>query len=856
MAQRGLPSNGPFISNTPSLKSTNANTHTLQQPDQYKYNQPEPIKGYFTVKATVGMPQSSDILALIDSGAMPSLLCRSVLPLGIEIKDSTVYLMGVSRKRIPVLGQADVPILLGNTILPHKFLIIDDSSMNFPQGCTAILGANFLAGHSIIINTVTWSLYRDQEWLSEMAPALIEGKHYSAPSIVPQEYPPSSIPVPSTECQSNDKNPVNYTVGKLAQSPKRKRRSKDLSSTDRNDLTNTPSQKSGASLRHTYVNSQKERYLTSGNQYLVMPVASYQLKTGTTAVKVSLLCSKTSKVIKQSEHEEYMVEQNLFCPGVYISQTAISGKHLMVQVTNTLKSPVMLFRSVPIASAFELTEDSCEFFNLEIWDKDKYVPMDFRDETSRVVMTMYTLSEMTTPRAEDLTQGPDDLDKALEFDPREVNPEPPIYDEQRFQEIMSQIDTSLWEIQSRDKERLKAILRDKQRALYLKGEPLPATHLVEHEIVLKDKDAIAHTRPRWTPIRLRPFVESEVGSYLKLGLAYRTNSPHTSPIVLVRKKVVQDPNLNPGQPNKGQGQYRCCVDWRKLNSMTVDTYYPQRSIDDLLHKMALATYITCMDMPSAFYQLPLAKLSQLYSAFTTHFGAFALTRAGMGMKGSSYTLSMALDMALGHLRPNVDNYADDIFVASNSIDAHMSHIESTLQAFIDANMVVSPEKSKFFRTEVHVLGHTVGRGVIKPDHDKTEAIMRMSPPKNRTGVRSFLGLTSFFRRFISRYAHIAKPLTVLTSESVPFVWTQKEQEAFDNLKQKLCEGLFLRAPGHTKCWYIISDTSSRAVSAWLAQRHEGVLQTVTYHSYVLKECELKWTLKTYECETLIIYNAL
>ena len=146
-------------------------------------------------------------------------------------------------------------------------------------------------------------------------------------------------------------------------------------------------------------------------------------------------------------------------------------------------------------------------------------------------------------------------------------------------------------------------------------------------------------------------------------------------------------------------------------------------------------------------------------------------------------------------------------MASNSIDAHMLNKESTIQAFIDANMVVSPEKSKFFRTEVHVLGHTVGRGVIKPDHDKTEAIMRMSPPKNRTGIRSFLGLTSFFRRFISRYAHIAKPLTVLTSESVPFVWTQKEQEAFDNLKQKLCEGPVLRAPDHTKCWYIISDAS-------------------------------------------------
>ena len=87
--------------------------------------------------------------------------------------------------------------------------------------------------------------------------------------------------------------------------------------------------------------------------------------------------------------------------------------------------------------------------------------------------------------------------------------------------------------------------------------------------------------------------------------------------------------------------------------MTIDTYYLQRSIDDLLHKMAMATGITCTDRPSEFYQLPLAKLSQLYSILIMHLGAFALKRAGMGMKGSSFMLSMVLDMALGHLRPKL-----------------------------------------------------------------------------------------------------------------------------------------------------------------------------------------------------------
>ena len=381
-------------------------------------------------------------MALIDSGAMPSLLCRSALPIGVVIKDSTVHLTGVSKKKIPIMGEAEVPFAIGSTLLSQRFLIVSDDQMEFPQGCTAILGANCLAGNSIIIDPVEWSLYRGQERLSEMSPAIIEGELYQAPDVTSQKHPPDhmlQIPVH----QRIEEEPVSFTIRETAWNHKKPTSSKPLPHREKQVPPIKHNNRLNARQRGNYVNGKREQCLATGNQYLVLPIASYQLKTGTTAVKVSLQCTKTDRVIQQSETQEFMVEQNLFCPGVFVSQTAISGKHLMVQVTNTLKSPIMLFRGVPIASAFELTEDSCEFYSLEIWNKDKYIPMDLKDETSRSVMTMYTLSEMTTPRAEDSTQGPDDLDKALEFDPREINPEPPTYDENRFQRIMSQIDTSL-----------------------------------------------------------------------------------------------------------------------------------------------------------------------------------------------------------------------------------------------------------------------------------------------------------------------------------------------------------------------------------------------------------------------------
>ena len=746
--------------------------------------------------------------------------------------------------------------------------------MSFPQGTKIILGADFIAQNHLTIDTGHWCICRDGLHVIDMLPSVINDKLYQPPKITEakaKEMIAQTLTRPTREGRDPQQNQQsdsgNRAISARQCTPQGITRPSNKNGTVQIPLANgqerQPQTHNTADNTDTHTNDTdrcahkkahehtSEKHTTDTDVYLVLPRASYKLKTGTTLVKIYLQCRRTGEIIRQDHKNDYMVKCNIAIPGVMVTQTAIAGKNFMVYVNNTNETPVILHRDIQISSAEKLIPEEYQWHHIEIGEGEHYKHCHMEDETSRAIMLIYTISDVTARAHDDTGQDWDQLDRELEFDPSEMSPDPVIYDEARFKKILDIIQPDTWNIPHEHKDQLIAILKEKQQALYLKGEALPYTHLIQHKIELTEPAAVAHTPPRWTPIRLRPFVEEEVGALLKLGLAYRTLSPHTSPIVLVRKKNIVDPQGNA----KGQG-HRVVVDFRRLNHISRCSFYPQRSVDELLHRLAAAKFITTLDMPLAYLQVALEKLSQAYCAFSTHLGAFTFTRMAMGLKNSSFTLSMALDMALSHLRPWTENYADDIYVASEDLQSHLQHISNTLEAFIKANMVVSCSKSKFCNKQVNILGHTLGNGYLKPHSEKTQAIQSMRPPKNRTGVRSFLGLTSFFRKFINQYAKIAKPLTELTSESVPFTWGPAQAEAFDTLKQKLCEEPVLRAPDFTKPWYILTDASSCALGAWLAQRHEGVLHPISYYSRLLKKNELNWTLDAYECETLAIYDAL
>ena len=167
-------------------------------------------------------------------------------------------------------------------------------------------------------------------------------------------------------------------------------------------------------------------------------------------------------------------------------------------------------------------------------------------------------------------------------------------------------------------------------------------------------------------------------------------------------------------------------------------------------------------------QIGLDEKSQPISAFSCHRGHFQFKRLPFGLVNGPHTMNKLMNMVFNDM-PFTEHFFDDIFCHSDSVEQHIEHLDACLKALIDANLQVSPEKSQMFKKQVQVLGHVVGNGKIKPGLDKTQAIREFPVPMSKTNVRSFLGLTGFYRRFVKNYAFFAKPLTHLTKDNVPFV---------------------------------------------------------------------------------------
>ena len=789
-----------------------------------------PVKGYYISNITIGTPVSQRVRALWDTGAMPTIICESALPIGTELHPSSVCLTGVSNKQIKVVGEANVYLQLGNSLLRQLMVVVPKNSMQFPQNCKIILAANFISHYQIVIDSHTWNTTKDGKTLVPLLPAIIDSKLY-APSVVE---PPTPRPHGSP---ARDASP-RVTSNRSQEDVHRSSPARQPSALKKKTQASPPPPTCEPCRR------QPPKASVSSDDYLVYPSAAYELKTGITNIKVHLQHRQSEHTIARDSDNSYVIEPKMVMPGVFVLQTAVSGKYLLVGIYNLNKSSEVLQRELPISTASRCPNNT-EFIGLEALQTDKrYTPMDIEDEASRTVFLIHTITEITA-QADDGQASPeynDLLDNALEYDPAEVNTSEVVYDEHRLHKLLSILKPDSWQIPESQREAAIDLVRKHQKAFHMKNEPLPATHLISHKIEVTDRHAIVHTPPRWTPIKMRQPVEVEMDGLLKLDLAYRSRSPHTSPIVMVRKR--------------DKNKWRMCVDYRALNKITRPMFYPTQSVDEILFRIAAAKILSILDMTQGYMQVPMETDSQEYTAFTTHLGAFAFSRMSFGLKNAAFTLSMLMDIVFEGLREHVANYHDDIFCFSQTVENHFQHLESTLSALIAANIRVSSDKTNLFVTQAHVLGHVVGNGTIRPDFDKTEDIANMAQPKNRTGVRSFLGMCSFFRKFIPNYAKIAAPLTLLTSDNVPWCWSTEQSSAFHTLKSKLMQGPVLRAPDFAKTWYLLTDASAGAIGSWLAQRHDGFLHPVAYHSRQLKSHELKWALDPYECEVLAIYDSL
>ncbi|KAL4291663.1 hypothetical protein GQ457_14G020350 [Hibiscus cannabinus] len=351
--------------------------------------------------------------------------------------------------------------------------------------------------------------------------------------------------------------------------------------------------------------------------------------------------------------------------------------------------------------------------------------------------------------------------------------------------------------------------------------------------------------PGTAPVSMAPYrmapkelkeLKVQLQELLDRGFIRPSVSPWGAPVLFVKKK---------------DGTLRLCIDYRKLNKLTIKNKYPLPRIDDLFDQFQGASVFSKIDLRSGYYQLKVKDSDVFKTAFRTRYGHYEFLVMPFGLTNAPAAF---MDMMNRVFQPYLDQFVvvfiDDILVYSRSEDEHEEHLRIVLQTLRENQLYAKFSKCEFWLNEVVFLGHIVSAEGIRVDPKKIEAIMDWKQPKNVSEVRSFLGLAGYYRRFVEGFSIIAAPLTKLLRKDVPFAWTETQQSSFDKLKMVLTEAPVLIQPESGKAYTVFSDASRTGLGCVLMQ--DG--KVVAYASRQLKSHESNYP--THDLELAAVIFAL
>ena len=365
--------------------------------------------------------------------------------------------------------------------------------------------------------------------------------------------------------------------------------------------------------------------------------------------------------------------------------------------------------------------------------------------------------------------------------------------------------------------------------------PLPGcTDTVEYDIELKTSEPIRSKFP--VPVNLRELFDNEVDNLLKLKIIQPSRSPYSSPVVMVQGS---------------DGTYRMTIDYRALNSVTVFQAEPPCLVEEDLHKFSGAKFFSELDLSRAYYQIKLTTKCRRLTAFPTRRGLMEFVRLPFGLVNACSAYAHLMRIVLEELE-NVTFYFDNIFVFGDTFDEHLNALSNVFIRLEKHGLTVKPSKCHFGFPIVNYLGFVVGLGEVKPQDDKIAAITKISLPETKKTLRSFLGLTSFYRKFIPNAATITASLTTKLKKGSPehLTWSEESIRDFNLLVRSLSASPVLKLPDVNKRFVLRSDASSVGIGAVLLQYHDDVPHPVAYASRQLLDRETRYS--TIEREFLAV----
>ena len=395
------------------------------------------------------------------------------------------------------------------------------------------------------------------------------------------------------------------------------------------------------------------------------------------------------------------------------------------------------------------------------------------------------------------------------------------------------------------------------------SEDIGHTPLLKMDIDTGDSPPVCQ-RPYSLPLKHVEWVTKELEILEKAGVISRSVSPWASPIVIVPKKS------EPGEPPRR----RMCVDYRVLNSLLppvnkahskakgILSLVPLPKIDEIYAQLKGSKVYSAIDMRSGYFHLGLSDDAKPKTAFVPggpHGAKYEFNRCPFGLsQAPAYFQRLVHEVLKGITF--AFGYLDDILIFSPDNKTHLEHLELVFQRLREADLKLKASKCNFFKKHIQYLGHLVSGEGIEPLPEKLEAVRKMPPPTTPKEVRQFLGLVGYYRKFVPKFADIARPLTNLTKLDVPYEWNNRCQEAFEFLKQMLLKEPILKYPDPSKPYTLFTDASKFAWACVLTQEYEHefdgkkrkILHPITYMSGLFKGSQVNWATLTKEAYAIYV----
>jgi hypothetical protein len=259
--------------------------------------------------------------------------------------------------------------------------------------------------------------------------------------------------------------------------------------------------------------------------------------------------------------------------------------------------------------------------------------------------------------------------------------------------------------------------------------------------------------------------------------------------------------------DKEDGAQSMCVDYRSLNEVTIKNKYPLPIIVDLFDQLRDACVFSKIDLHSGYHQLKIHATDIPNTTFITRYGLYEYTVMSFSLTNTpTYFMYLMNKVFMEFLDKFVVVFIDDILVFSKTKQEHVEHLRLVLQKFREHKLYAKWSRCEFWLKEASFPGHVVSNGGITVDPSKVKEVLDWKLPTNVSEIHSFLGLVGYYRRFRG-FFKLAKPMTALLEKNAMFVWSEKCQEKFKELKRRLTIAIVLVLPDLSKNFSIYCDAS-------------------------------------------------